>query len=99
MALERIRARMIEHADDFHLSEELAAEYFDHFEVPTLEEGPLIVISGASATQTAATPVNLPDARKVGPSPCTNSDLPSDSERAHDDPSLGASVRRGSGAD
>lgn len=47
VALERIRARTIEHADDFHLSEELAAKYFDHFEVPTPEEGPLTVISGA----------------------------------------------------
>lgn len=47
VALARIRARTIEHADDFHLSEELAAKYFDHFEVPTLEEGPLSVISGA----------------------------------------------------
>lgn len=47
VALARIRARAIEHADDFHLSEELAAEYFDHFEVPTREEGPLTVISGA----------------------------------------------------
>jgi predicted kinase len=47
IALARIRARTMEHSDDFHLSEELAAEYFDHFEVPTLEEGPLTVISGA----------------------------------------------------
>ncbi len=47
VALARIRARTIEHADGFHLSEELAAEYYDHFEVPTLEEGPLTVISGA----------------------------------------------------
>jgi predicted kinase len=47
VALARIRARTMEHSDDFHLSEELAAEYFDHFEVPTPEEGPLTVISGA----------------------------------------------------
>ena len=33
-----------EHADDFVLTEDLAAEYFDHFEVPTPEEGPLTII-------------------------------------------------------
>lgn len=44
--LARIRARGANHSDDFSLSEELAAEYFDHFEVPTTDEGPLIVIAG-----------------------------------------------------
>ncbi|MHA7290602.1 AAA family ATPase [Arthrobacter sp. MDT3-24] len=44
VALARVRARMAGHADDFQLSAELAAEYFDHFEVPTAEEGPLTVI-------------------------------------------------------
>ena len=44
VALERIRARAAGHANDFRLSEELAAKYFDHFEVPTAEEGPLEVI-------------------------------------------------------
>lgn len=44
--LARIRARGANHPDDFSLSEELAAEYFDHFEVPTKVEGPLRVIAG-----------------------------------------------------
>ena len=43
--LARIRARAANHPDDFTLSEELAAEYFDHFEVPTNDEGPLRVIA------------------------------------------------------
>jgi len=34
VALARISARTTEHADGFHVSEELAAEYYDHFEVP-----------------------------------------------------------------
>lgn len=41
--LERVRARRGSHPDDFVLSNELAAQYFDHFEVPTAEEGPLTV--------------------------------------------------------
>ena len=45
IALARIRARGALHADDFSLSGELAAEYFDHFEVPTAEEGPVVVIA------------------------------------------------------
>lgn len=44
IALERIRDRAAGHADDFRLSEKLAAKYFDHFEVPTAEEGPLEVM-------------------------------------------------------
>jgi predicted kinase len=43
-ALERVRARRGSHPDDFVLSEELAAQYFDHFEPPTADEGPLTVI-------------------------------------------------------
>ncbi|BCW65519.1 hypothetical protein NicSoilB4_02820 [Arthrobacter sp. NicSoilB4] len=43
--LARIRARGANHPDDFSLSEELAAEYFDHFEVPTADERPLRVIA------------------------------------------------------
>ena len=42
--LERIRARRGEHADDFELTEELAALYFDHFEPPTTDEGPLKIV-------------------------------------------------------
>ncbi|WP_230855274.1 AAA family ATPase [Arthrobacter terrae] len=46
VALARIRARRAAHADDFCLSEEVAAQYFDQFEVPTEDEGPLTVIAG-----------------------------------------------------
>ena len=42
--LDRIRTRRGSHPDDYVLTEELAAEYFDHFEPPTPEEGPLTVI-------------------------------------------------------
>lgn len=42
--LSRVRARAFDHADDFQLSPELAASYFDHFEAPTPEEGPLTVL-------------------------------------------------------
>jgi predicted kinase len=42
--LKRIAARRARHGDDFAISAELAARYFDHFEIPTEEEGPLIVI-------------------------------------------------------
>jgi predicted kinase len=42
--LSRVRARRGSHCDDFVLPVELAAQYFDHFEPPTLEEGPLKVI-------------------------------------------------------
>lgn len=41
--LERVRARQGDHADDFELTEELAARYFDHFEAPTPDEGPLTI--------------------------------------------------------
>jgi len=44
--LERIRARAAQDGDDFKLSPELAATYFDHFEAPTPEEGPLTVLRG-----------------------------------------------------
>lgn len=42
--LSRVRARGVDHADDFRLSEDLAATYFDRFEAPTPEEGPLTVL-------------------------------------------------------
>ena len=44
--LARIRARGANHPDDFSLSQELAAEYFDRFDVPTANEGPLTVVAG-----------------------------------------------------
>lgn len=42
--LNRVRARRGRHADDFVVDEKLAAQYFDHFEPPTPDEGPLTVI-------------------------------------------------------
>ena len=43
--LERIRGRAAGDGDDFQLAAELAAAYFDHFEVPTAAEGPLTVLT------------------------------------------------------
>jgi predicted kinase len=43
--LQRIAARAARDGDDFALSAELAAGYFDHFEVPAPAEGPLTVVS------------------------------------------------------
>jgi predicted kinase len=42
--LNRIGARAARDGDDFKISMELAAFYFDHFEVPTAVEGPLTVV-------------------------------------------------------
>jgi len=42
--LDRIRARAGTHPDDYVLTEELAARYFDRFEPPAADEGPLTVI-------------------------------------------------------
>ncbi|MCL3862528.1 ATP-binding protein [Actinotalea sp. K2] len=44
VVLARIRERAAAHADDFPLAPVLAAAYFDHFEPPTIAEGPLKVI-------------------------------------------------------
>lgn len=44
VALRRMRDRALAHGDDFRLSEDRAAEYFDHFEPPTADEGPLSVV-------------------------------------------------------
>ena len=44
-ALARIRARAAGDGDDFQLAADLAAAYFDHFEVPTTDEGPLTVVT------------------------------------------------------
>jgi predicted kinase len=43
--LERIAARAARGGDDFELSTELAAFYFDHFEPPVAAEGPLTVVT------------------------------------------------------
>ena len=42
--LARVRARSAGDGDDFKLTEERAALYFDHFEIPTAAEGPLTVL-------------------------------------------------------
>lgn len=42
--LQRIAARAARDGDDFTVSTELAAFYFDHFEVPTAAEGPMTII-------------------------------------------------------
>ncbi|MGX5694773.1 AAA family ATPase [Agromyces soli] len=44
VVIERMRARRLAHGDDYTLPDETVAEYFDHFEPPTEDEGPLIVI-------------------------------------------------------
>ena len=43
--LTRMRDRRGEHRDDYVLPDDLVARYFDHFEPPTAEEGPLTVVS------------------------------------------------------
>jgi predicted kinase len=42
--LQRVANRAAQDGDDFKLSTELAAFYFDHFEVPTAAEGPLTIL-------------------------------------------------------
>lgn len=42
--LQRVADRAARDGDDFQLSPQLAAFYYDHFEVPTTAEGPLTVI-------------------------------------------------------
>jgi predicted kinase len=42
--LQRVAARAVQDGDDFKISTELAAYYFDHFEVPTVAEGPLTTV-------------------------------------------------------
>lgn len=44
VVLHRLRMRSNSHADDFPVTEDLAAAYFDAFEPPTVDEGPLTVI-------------------------------------------------------
>ncbi|GGK83523.1 hypothetical protein GCM10011509_34970 [Ornithinimicrobium pekingense] len=41
--LNRLRARARAHEDDFIITHSIATEYFDHFEPPTDDEGPLTV--------------------------------------------------------
>jgi predicted kinase len=42
--LSRLRTRAVAHSDDFRLPVGLAEAYFDHFEPPAPEEGPITVI-------------------------------------------------------
>ncbi|MEQ4500707.1 AAA family ATPase [Nocardioides kribbensis] len=42
--LARLRKRRAAHPDDFVVDEVLAEQYVDHFEAPTPEEGPLVVV-------------------------------------------------------
>jgi predicted kinase len=42
--LRRVRERRGSHSDDYMIPEDVAAQYFDHFEVPTPDEGPLTVV-------------------------------------------------------
>lgn len=44
VALERLEARGHKHGDDYALPDNIVAEYFDHFEPPTADEGPLTVL-------------------------------------------------------
>jgi predicted kinase len=44
-ALARVRTRHGSDLDDFQLTEDIAGQYFDGFEPPTADEGPLTVIS------------------------------------------------------
>ena len=44
IVLDRVRRRPDEHAGDVGLPEGVAEMYFDHFEVPTVDEGPLTVV-------------------------------------------------------
>lgn len=46
VALGRVRARNGAQADDVRLPDDVAAHYYDHFEAPTSDEGPLTVVSG-----------------------------------------------------
>ncbi|SDR91161.1 GNAT family N-acetyltransferase [Microlunatus soli] len=47
VALERVRRRANDHSDAIRLTDELAASYYDHFEPPTADEGPLMIIDTA----------------------------------------------------
>lgn len=42
--LDRMRGRRGSHPDDYVLSDALAAQHFDHFEPPSADEGPLVVV-------------------------------------------------------
>lgn len=43
-ALARVEARAVGHSDDFRLPREIAERYYDHFQPPTDDEGPVTVV-------------------------------------------------------
>ncbi|QGN35692.1 AAA family ATPase [Microlunatus sp. Gsoil 973] len=47
VVLTRMRTRRLGHGDDYTLDDDLIASYFDHFEPPTEDEGPLTVVRTA----------------------------------------------------
>ncbi|WP_280462524.1 AAA family ATPase [Nocardia carnea] len=51
VALARVAARSGSHLDDIALTPPQAESYYDHFEVPTQDEGPLIVVSGMAVSE------------------------------------------------
>lgn len=48
VALDRVRQRADDHPDAVRLADEVAAAYYDHFEPPTADEGPLTIIDTAA---------------------------------------------------
>lgn len=54
--LARVADRRREHGDDFTIAPDVAAAYFDHFEAPTDDEGPLLTVNPASWGRRAADP-------------------------------------------
>ena len=42
--LQRVRNRRGNHSDDYAVPDDLAATYYDHFEIPTEDEGKLTII-------------------------------------------------------
>ena len=48
--LSRLRNRKGQHSDDYVVPDDLAAQYYDGFQIPTAEEGPLTVIGDADQT-------------------------------------------------
>jgi predicted kinase len=55
VALARLRYRAARHPNDFALGEEVAAQHFDQFEVPTEDEGPLTVVAEPQADSQGTT--------------------------------------------
>lgn len=47
VVLERLRRRTGAAPDEMKLAEAVAARYYDHFEAPTADEGPITIVPGA----------------------------------------------------